>query len=247
MDWDTASIIIRNVQEFQRRQGKPAMHALLRHGPKPAEIASPTANILLHSPRHYDFQVWLAMGGNERRLREAILDRARLVSGETMLDIGCGTGTLALAAKRRIGPHGKVFGVDAAPEMVEAARAKGRKAGLDIEVETATAQALPFADGSFDLVASTLMLHHLPKQDRPACVAEMLRVLKPGGRALVVDFATSSEVGGGLFHRLHRYGRVRPEQIAVLLVGAGFEVMDRGPLGMRDLHYVLAVRPEASA
>ena len=178
------------------------MHALLRHGPKPAEIASPTANILLHSPRHYDFQVWLAMGGNERRLREAILDRARLVSGETM---------------------------------------------LDIEVETATAQALPFADGSFDLVASTLMLHHLPKQDRPACVAEMLRVLKPGGRALVVDFATSSEVGGGLFHRLHRYGRVRPEQIAVLLVGAGFEVMDRGPLGMRDLHYVLAVRPEASA
>jgi ubiquinone/menaquinone biosynthesis C-methylase UbiE len=222
------------------------MLAFLRHGPKPSEIASPGASILLHAPRHYDFQVWLAMGGQERRLRDAILDRARLIPGETMLDIGCGTGTLAIAARRRLGPAGKVFGVDASPEMVAAARAKARKAGQPIEIETAAAQSLPFPDGGFDLVASTLMLHHLPKPDRAACAAEMLRVLRPGGRALVVDFATSSEVGGGLFQRLHRYGRVRPEQIAALLLGAGFDVADRGVLGMRDLHYVLAVKPDES-
>jgi ubiquinone/menaquinone biosynthesis C-methylase UbiE len=240
------SIIVRNVQELQYRLGCAAMIAFLRHGPRPAEIAAPRGNILLHAPRHYDFQVWLATGGKERWLRETILGRARLVSGETMLDIGCGTGTLALAAKRRLGLQGKVFGVDAALEMVAAAQAKARKAGCDIQVETAAAQALPFADGGFDLVTSTLMLHHIPKPARPAAVAEMLRVLRPGGRALVVDFATSSEVGGGLFHRLHRYGRVRPEQIAALLTDAGFEPADSGPLGMRDLHYVLAVKPDGS-
>jgi ubiquinone/menaquinone biosynthesis C-methylase UbiE len=224
-----------------------AMHAFLRHGPKAAEIATPSGNILLHAPRHYDFQVWLATGGKERWLREAILDRARLVPGETLLDIGCGTGTLAIAARRRLGPEGRVFGVDAAPEMVAAARAKARKASLDIEVEVGAAQALPFADDRFDAVTSTLMLHHLPKQGRPDCAAEMLRVLRPRGRVLVVDFASSSEVGGGLFRRLHRYGRVRPEQIVALLVGAGFEVVDRGPIGMRDLHYVLAAKPGAGA
>lgn len=223
------------------------MLAFLRHSPKSAEIATPRADILLHSPRHYDFQVWLATGGQEQRLREAILDRARLVAGETMLDVGCGTGTLAIAARRRLGPGSQVSGVDASPEMVVAARAKARKAGFDIEVETATAQALPFVDGGFDLVTSTLMLHHLPKPARATCMAEMLRVLKPGGRALVIDFATSSEVQGGPFRRLHRHGRVRPEHIVALLAGVGFGVVDRGPLGMRDLHYVLGVKPGAGA
>jgi ubiquinone/menaquinone biosynthesis C-methylase UbiE len=224
-----------------------AMIAFLRLGPRPAEIASPRADILLHSPRHYDFQVWLATGGREHRLREAILDCAGLVPGEAMLDIGCGTGTLAIAAKRRLGLESRVSGIDASPEMVAAARAKARKAGLGIEVETATAQALPFPDNSFDLVTSTLMLHHLPKPARAVCTAEMLRVLKPGGRGLVVDFATSSEVQGGPFHRLHRHGRVRPEHIAALLSDAGFEVADHGPLGLRDLHHVLAIKPGASA
>lgn len=227
--------------------GSAVMTASLRHGPKPAAIASPSGNILLHAPRHYDFQVWLATGGKERWLREAILDRARLVPGESLLDVGCGTGTLAIAARRRLGPTSRVIGVDASPEMVAAAWAKARKAGQPIAFETATAQALPFPDGQFDLVTSTLMLHHLPKPGRPAAAAEMLRVLKPGGRVLVVDFATSSEVQGGVFRRLHRHGRVRPEHIAGLLVDAGFEVADSGALGLRDLHYLLAVKPGARA
>jgi ubiquinone/menaquinone biosynthesis C-methylase UbiE len=220
--------------------------SFIRHGTKRAETASVQDGILLHAPRHYDFQVWLATGGKERRLRETILDRARLVAGEAVLDVGCGTGTLAVAARRRLGPSGKVVGVDASAEMVAAAGAKARKAGVQIEVEQGSAQALPFPDDSFDLVTSTLMLHHIPKPARPGAAAEMLRVLKPGGRALVVDFATSSEVGGGIFHRLHRYGRVRPEQISALVIGAGFEVADRGPLGIRDLHFVLAVKTGAA-
>jgi ubiquinone/menaquinone biosynthesis C-methylase UbiE len=220
------------------------MHALFRHGPRPARDAGDAPGILLHSPRRYDFQVWLATRGREPWLRETILKKARLNSGETVLDIGCGTGTLALTAGRQIG-SGEVHGVDASPEMIAAARAKALRDRLDVHFETATAQALPFADGRFDLVTSTLMLHHLTRPIRQACLSEVLRVLKPGGRALVVDFATSSQTQGGFLRQLHHHGRVRPEQIAALLSDAGLEVVDSGPLGLRDLHYVLGVKPGA--
>lgn len=202
------------------------------------------AGILLHAPGFYDLQVWLATGGRERALRDRILSLSRLRPGEAMLDVGCGTGTLALAARRVAGASGEVFGIDASPEMVERARRKARRAGLQIELRQAPAQALPFADGRFDLVTSTLMLHHLPRQDRQACVREMARVLKPGGRALVVEFARSSQARGGLVRHLVRHGRVRPADINGLLSDAGMAVLESGPLGLLDLHYVLAATGE---
>jgi ubiquinone/menaquinone biosynthesis C-methylase UbiE len=203
--------------------------------------------ILLHAPRFYDFQVWLATRGRERALRETILRLARVTAGETMLDVGCGTGTLAMAAKRLVGPSGEVIAIDASPEMVGRARRKACAARLDIEFREAPAQALPFADGRFDLVTSTLMLHHLPRSDREASAREMARVLKSGGRALVVDFASSSKAQGGWLHQLHRHGRVRPADIIGLVNGAGMSVVESGPLGMRDLHFVLARAAGAGA
>lgn len=202
--------------------------------------------ILLHSPRIYDFQVWLATRGRERRLREMILSLARPQPGEALLDVGCGTGTLALAARPRLGPAGEAFGIDASSEMVAGARRKAVRAGMQVTFETAQAQDLPFPDARFDLVTSTLMLHHLPRTTREACAREVRRVLKPGGRALIVDFATSSQEQGGLLHRLHRHGRVKPEEILGLARAVGLAVIDSGTLPLRDLHYVLAGAPEAA-
>jgi ubiquinone/menaquinone biosynthesis C-methylase UbiE len=203
--------------------------------------------ILLHAPRLYDLQVWIATRGRERALRRAILQRAQLKPGEAVLDVGCGTANLALAARGHVGLTGEVFGIDASPEMVAAAKAKARKAGLEVSVTTGQAQNLTFADERFDLVTSTLMLHHLPHPGREAAASEMRRVLKRGGRALVVDFASSSRAQGGFLHSLHRHGRVRPDVIIGLLADAGLEVTESGPLGMRDLHYVLAVKPAAAS
>jgi ubiquinone/menaquinone biosynthesis C-methylase UbiE len=211
-----------------------------------APAAGPAAaGILLHAPRHYDLQVWLATGGRERWLRERILEFARLDPGEVMLDVGCGTGTLAIAAARLLGPTGKVTGIDAAPEMVAAARRKALRYGVEAEFHEAPAQALPFEDEAFDVVTSTLMLHHMPRPDREASAREIARVLKPGGRLLAVDFATSSQTQGGLFHRLHRHGRVKLSDIVDLTTGAGLTLVESGPVGMRDLTYVLAAKPGA--
>ena len=149
------------------------------------------------SARFYDALVWLVTLGRERAFRERLVDLARLVPGESVLDVGCGTGTLAIAAKRRVGEPGVVRGIDASPEMIEPARRKAAKAGASVDFETAVAESLPFPDASFDVVLSTLMLHHLPKATRQECAREMRRVLKPGGRVLAVDFAKSAGRGAG--------------------------------------------------
>src|SRR5262245_20748269 len=88
--------------------------------------------IILHTPRFYDFLAWVLMRGREGAFREKVLDLARLKPGESVLDVGCGTGTLAIAAKRRAGT-GKVFSIDASPEMIARANRKAKKAGLNIE------------------------------------------------------------------------------------------------------------------
>jgi len=227
------SSIVRIVQ--QPETCRPMSH-------NPAHAGLP--GILLHSPRVYDLQVWLATAGRERGLREAILALARPAPGEAMLDVGCGTGTLAIAARPRVGPAGEVFGIDAAPEMVAGARRKALRAGVDVAFEAAQAQALPFPDARFDLVTATLMLHHLPRAARSLFVREVRRVLKPGGRLLVIDFATSSKQQGGVLHRLHRHGRVKPAEIIDLVTAGGLARVDDGPVAFRDLHYVLAAAPE---
>ena len=195
--------------------------------------------------RWYDALAAVLTLGRDRQLRERLAELARLAPGETVLDVGCGTGSLALAAKRAVGAAGSVTGVDASPEMVALATRKTARDGVDIDFRTAAAERLPFADATFDAVLATLMLHHLPGPVRRDCVHEARRVLKPGGRMLAVDFSRSSSRKGGLLGRLHRHGGVSVEKMVALLRDAGFRVEETGSVGVSDLHYVLAVAPRA--
>src|SRR5712692_11392795 len=113
-----------------------------------------TTGIVIHRAFLYDLFVWLVSLGRERAYREKALDLARLKSGESVLDIGCGTGTLAIAAKRRVGPAGTVNGVDASPEMLARAGRKANKAGAEVAFMECIVEALPFPDGKFDAVLS---------------------------------------------------------------------------------------------
>lgn len=198
-----------------------------------------TTGRVIHWAGRYDLLTWVFMLGREGVFRERLIDLARLQAGEVVLDVGCGTGTLAIAAKRRVGPTGVVYGIDASPEMIATASKKARKAQLDVVFQNAIVEALPFPDGSFDVVLSTLMMHHLPRTAREQCAHEMRRILKRGGRVLAVDFGRPQNRRGLLAH-FHRHGHVELSALIELLSGAGLNAVDSGAVGTRDLQFVLA-------
>jgi ubiquinone/menaquinone biosynthesis C-methylase UbiE len=146
-----------------------------------------TAGLVLTWARRYDLLVPLVTLGREQALRRMTVDLAQLHPGESVLDVGCGTGTLTLVAKRRVGDAGRVAGIDPAPQMIARARQKAARRGLAIELHVDVIERLPFPDRSFDVVLSSLMMHHLPDELKRQGLTEIARVLKSGGRLLVVD------------------------------------------------------------
>jgi ubiquinone/menaquinone biosynthesis C-methylase UbiE len=141
----------------------------------------------------YDLIVWLDFRGQEKRYRQMIANLARLQPGEAVLDVGCGTGTLALVAKTCVGETGRVCGIDPSPRLLTGAQRKAARARLSIEFQRARIEQLPFPDQSFDVVLSTFMMHHLPDDLKRQGLSEIVRVLGPAGRLLMIDFATPHE------------------------------------------------------
>lgn len=105
-----------------------------------------TTGRVLHWAVPHDLLLWFVMRGKEKAFRERLVQLARLGSSERVLDIGCGTGTLAITAKRHIGTAGSVCGVDASPEMIARARKKAARAGVEVEFREGIVEALPFPD-----------------------------------------------------------------------------------------------------
>ena len=202
------------------------------------------AGLVLHDATAYDLLIWLVTLGREPAFREKMLRPAHLQPGESVLDVGCGTGSLAIAAKRQVGPAGTVCGLDASPEMIARAEKKARNAGVDVAFKNALAQSLPYPDGQFDVVLTTIMLHHLPKKARAELAAEIRRVVKPGGRLLAVDFGGSAQSRKSFIDHFHRrHGHVDFKEIIALLSDAGLSITDSGAVGTRDLEFVLATLP----
>src|SRR5215469_3349275 len=121
------------------------------------------------------------------RARKKLFYQASVQPQHRVLDIGCGTGTFAVAMKRWL-PSVQVVGLDPDPKALVRSRRKAERAGVSIRFDQGFANALPYSDSSFDRVFSSLMFHHLPQDGKLATMREVRRVLKPGGSLHLLDF-----------------------------------------------------------
>ncbi|WP_280265793.1 class I SAM-dependent methyltransferase [Nocardia wallacei] len=140
------------------------------------------AGLLITSPRRYNALNALIFGGGHRRLMADLAAASGAGPGDRVLDIGSGPGKLAAALAARVGPGG-VLGVDPSGPMVDFARAHVP----DCRFEIGVAQSLPVGAAEIDVVTCTFVMHHVAAGQREAALAEMWRVLRPGGRLLLAD------------------------------------------------------------
>jgi ubiquinone/menaquinone biosynthesis C-methylase UbiE len=145
----------------------------------------------------------------EAKFKRRLLEQARVRKGDRVLDVGCGTGTLAVMV-REGEPGAEVVGLDGDAKVLGIARGKAAKAGVDLLLEQGMSYQMPYQDNTFDRVLSSLMLHHLSYEDKRRTLREAFRVLRPGGELHVVDFGPPR----GAYSRLVALVTARMEQAA---------------------------------
>lgn len=155
----------------------------------------------------YDLLNSVMTAGLHHRWRERAVDLARVGPGSRVLDVATGTGDLAIELARRVSPGGEVVGSDFSEAMLERARAKSKPAGAELRFEWGDALDLPFADGAFD--AATVGFGARNFSDLARGLAEMVRVVRPGGRVVVLEFTSPTRAPLSLFYRLW-FDRVVP-------------------------------------
>ena len=185
------------------------------------------------------------------KVADALLEQAALQPRHRVLDVGCGTGTLAVLIQRRY-PDVDVTGIDPDSKALARAARKAQRAGATLRLDRGFADALPYDAATFDRVVSSMMFHHLRTDDKPKALAEWRRVLRPGGRLEFVDLAAGTHGFLAQFIHGHRpLGPVADDRMLQRLRDAGFteaqRTGDRDTLVGRVAFYHASVRPGGSA
>lgn len=214
------------------------------------ESPAQTEGRLIHRASFYDGLVNIVTLGQARRLRILTVDQALLQPGESILDVGCGTGGVTIPAKLRVGKNGEVKGIDPAPEMIAIARRKAKRAEIEIDFRVGVIESLPFPDETFDVVTSSLMMHHLPEHLQIKGLAEIRRTLKPGGRILIADMMRPSTSSFKRFFTslaFHHGHRVQSglEALPKLMREAGFVDVEQLDARFLIIGFVRATKPAA--
>ncbi len=129
----------------------------------------------------------LKWGMREETFKRRLIERAGIQPGMKVLDLGCGTGTLTIMLKESA-PLADITGVDGDPEVISIAQRKASEANVHVKWDQALAYKLPYPDNSYDMVVSSLVIHHLISQDKVHAFQEVHRVIRPAGAFHIVDF-----------------------------------------------------------
>ncbi|GMU05335.1 bifunctional demethylmenaquinone methyltransferase/2-methoxy-6-polyprenyl-1,4-benzoquinol methylase UbiE [Corallococcus caeni] len=182
--------------------------------------------------------------GIHRLWRRSAVKLSGAKEGSHVLDCATGTGDLALAFKRKVGPTGRVVGTDFCPEMLESAPAKAAKAGMEVEFQVQDAMALTLPDNSFDVASISFGIRNV--DDPVKCLQEMARVVRPGGRVVVLEFGQPTGPYGALFRF---YSKTVMPAIGGLLTGnrAAYQYLPRTAAAFPAGERFLALMDQAGA
>lgn len=165
------------------------------------------------------------------RYKSRLIEQAQIQAGQRVMDLGCGTGTLAILAKQTQ-PLAEVLGLDADPEMLKVAQAKKDQKNLEIKFDVGFTNNLPYPDSSFDRVLSSIMIHHLKTPDKEKTAHEIYRVLKPGGQLHVIDFGKPRTLYGKILGPfLHKFEEANDNidgKLPIMFEQAGLKVKEMG-------------------
>jgi len=205
------------------------MHSFKHHHHGSGEASAKATNgLIMKGGWRYDVHGWFfdtcVFRGQGRALRQRTVTLARIQPGDQVLDVGCGTGTLALEVQQRVGATGRIVGIDPGSAQIARACAKAARRHVSVAFQIGVIEQLAFPDQTFDVVLSTLMMHHLPASLKAQGLAEIARVLKPGGRLVIADF-TRKRDRAGLAAHFHAGGSSLHE-LAALVADAGFAQVD---------------------
>ncbi|WP_222874654.1 class I SAM-dependent methyltransferase [Terrihabitans soli] len=175
----------------------------------------------------------LLSGGQREKILTATLAAAGLEPNGRLLDVGCGTGKLAIAAAQIVGSQGKVTGIDATPGMITRARANARDSNSTARFYVEIGEKLPFTDASMTAVTSSYFFHHLPGDVKERALQEMWRVLMPGGRLVITDYGTPQNLLGHICSFPMRFDY--HEYVREQLGGELEELIERQNIGAYEL------------
>jgi len=194
----------------------------------------------------YDFiQRWIV---RDTRYKNRLIEQARIQAGYKVMDLGCGTGTLAIMVKLAH-PNAEVFGLDADPEMLKVAHLKTARESLDVKFDQGMAFDLPYPDAYFERILSSLVIHHLKTPDKEKTAREIYRVLKPGGRLHVLDFGKPNTIYGQLLGPfLHKFEEANDNidgRLPIIFQEAGLKVQEKGHFWtfFGDLIFLVGEKP----
>jgi demethylmenaquinone methyltransferase / 2-methoxy-6-polyprenyl-1,4-benzoquinol methylase len=221
-------------------------------GPRAGTLEEPQVRAMFDRiASFYDVMNSVMTAGLHHRWRARAADLARVGPGGRVLDVATGTGDLAVELTRRVGPEGEVVGTDFSEEMLARARQKAAAGGLDIAFEWGNALELPYATDRFDAATVGFGARNFSDLDRG--LAEMTRVVRPGGRVVVLEITTPTKPPLSTFYRLWFdtvvpvIGRLTGEEEAYTYLPSSVKrfpgphelaaTMDRA--GLADISYVL--------